>query len=97
MNVAATERETEPMNDASSEHGPRQTGSGRGGRKTGGAQAPVGDSGARGAQAIARQSPDPAAVVRDQNPHGVKLAPKAAKGALSEPGNLAAVSPALGQ
>lgn len=91
------ERVTEPMVEAPVEDGPRQIGSGRGGRKAGGAPEPSEMMGFRDMDARPCQSRAQLAVARDQIPHGVESAPKADQGIASEPGNLAAASPAFGR
>jgi len=95
--VSAMERVTEPMVDAPVEDGPRQIGSGRGGRKAGGAPEPSETMGFRDMDARPCQSRAQLAVARDQIPHGVESAPKADQGIASEPGNLVAASPAFGR
>lgn len=82
------------MSDASAEYGIRQTGSGRNGRKTGGAPILAEMTGIRGVRTTARQPLAQLAVVSGQNPPGVESVPTADEGTTGELGNLAAISPA---
>lgn len=90
------ERVTEPMSEAPVEDGPRQTGSGRGGRKAGGEQEPAEISGSRGLRFGAGPPWTVSAVVHGQSPHGVESAPKVNERTVAELGNLAAISLANG-
>lgn len=93
--VSVTERETEPMVEASVQHDPRQMEvGGRGGRKAGGAPIRFETMRSRGARLIVRQAVAQSAVAKAQSPHGVESAPTTDEGASSEPGNLATTSPA---
>ena len=81
------------MFEAPVEHGPHQTGSGWGDRKVGGAPIRAEIPRIRGAQITARQVLAQPAVAKVQNPHGVESAPTTDERSLSEPGNLAMISP----
>jgi hypothetical protein len=91
--VSVTERVTEPMLEAPVEHGPHQTGSGWDDRKVGGVPIRSETMRIRGARTIARQVLAQPAVAKTRNPHGVESAPTTDEGSLSEPGNLAMISP----
>lgn len=94
--ASTTERETEPVSEASEEYGPRQTGSGRGGREAGREQEPSETRGSRGARLGAHQPWTASAGVHGQSLHGVEPAPTVDKGIIIKPGNLTANSLALG-
>lgn len=87
-------RVIEPMFEASLHHGIRQTGSGRIGRKTGGAPVPAGFTGIRGVRCHVRQPAVQLAVTAGRSPHGVESVPKTGEGTTGELGNLAVFSPA---
>lgn len=82
------------MFEASLQHGIRQTGSRRIGRKAGGVPIPAGLTGIRGARCRARQPAVQLAVVGGLNPHGVESVPNAGKGTTGELGIPAVFSPA---
>jgi hypothetical protein len=88
------ERVTEPMSEASEEHGLHQTGSGWSGRKAGGAQVRAETTRIRDGRATARQILVRSAVTKVPNPHGVESAPTTDKGSSSELGNLTMTSSA---
>jgi len=83
------------MFEASVEHEPHQFGSGWGSRKAGGVPIRTGPLRIRGARKFARQVLAELAMADARSPHGVESAPKADKGRLDEPGNLATTSSAL--
>ena len=87
-------RVIEPMLEAPLQHGIRQTGGGRIGRKAGGAPIPAGMTGIRGTRHHVRQPAAQLAVAAGRNPHGVKSVPKVGEGTSGELGNLAVLSPA---
>ena len=82
------ERATEPMADASSRHGARQRGSGRVGRKAGGALDRTEDIRAGGVRVPARQPSSEPAGLGGRHPHEVESAPKVDERAVTEPENL---------
>ena len=91
--MPAMERETEPMAEASSKCEACQRGSGRVGRKAGGALARTGIMRAGGVRRFARQLSSAPAVLERLNPHGVESAPKAGERSPTEPKNLVVASP----
>lgn len=97
----AMARETKPMADASSENGPRQLGSGRGGRwltpSAGGALVRSGELRTGGVRHVARQPRRVLALRHGRIPHGVKSAPVAGERSVAEPKNLVTASGALGR
>lgn len=84
---SAMERETEPMAEASSKHVPRQRGSGRDGRKAGGALVPFEHGGTGGMRTTAHQPSGEPAGLEGRNPHGVESAPVADQRLMTEPEN----------
>jgi len=86
------ERATEPMVDAPSEDVTCRRGSGRVGRKVGGALAPAEDTGIGGVRATAGQPSGEPARPEGRNPHGVESAPTADERSLTEPENLVLAS-----
>jgi hypothetical protein len=91
--MPAKERATEPMAEASPKCEARQRGSGRVGRKAGGALVPCGIRGTEGVRNCVRQPSGEPAGLEGPNPRGVESAPVAGERSLTEPKNLVLASP----